>query len=259
MRKRAVTGWLAAVIIISLCLTGCGDSKEAKEARLLGITQFKEGNYSEAVVSFDTALKEADGVVNKFELDILKYRGEAEYLLKDYAAAEHTYGILIDVDGGMPEYRYLRAAALALSGNIDGAIEEYTTAESADRTLDRNVTGASAAMSAIGKACTDAGDYDRAMSFYQRVEEIGGGTAQTFNEMGLSMHRADKYDEAIAYFDKGIALGDEAMTKELLLNKGAVYEQKGDFAKALEVFKAYASSYEATPEIEKEILFLESR
>ena len=43
--------------------------------------------------SFDLALKEADGVVNAFELDILKYRGEAEFMLEDYEAAAHTYGI----------------------------------------------------------------------------------------------------------------------------------------------------------------------
>ena len=60
--------------------------------------------------SFDLALKEADGVVNAFELDILKYRGEAEFMLEDYEAAAHTYGILADVDGKEPEYLYYKAA-----------------------------------------------------------------------------------------------------------------------------------------------------
>lgn len=279
MRRRTVTGWMTAAIMIALSMSGCTDSKAAKEARVLGITQLNEGLYSEAVASFDTALLEADGVVNKFELDILKYRAEAEYNLADYAAAEHTYGILIDVDGGKPEYHYLRAASLALSGKVDEAVKEYDTAKSmnqgtekkadkkADKNTDKNteqntdskITGASVAMSAIGKAYTDAGDYEKAMSFYQGVVDAGGETAKSYNEMGLCMNHAGKYDEAVQYFDKGIALGDADMTKDLLLNKGAVYEQKGDFLKALEVFRQYVSAYGSTPELEKEIAFLESR
>lgn len=91
---------LTVVITASaLILGGCGESKAAKEARLKGIEQVKNEDYASAVESFDLALKEADGVVNAFELDILKYRGEAEFMLEDYEAAAHTYGILADVDG----------------------------------------------------------------------------------------------------------------------------------------------------------------
>ena len=68
--------------------------------------------------SFDLALKEADGVVNASELDILKYRGEAEFMLEDYEATwRDTYGILADVDGKEPEYLYYKAASEAMAGN----------------------------------------------------------------------------------------------------------------------------------------------
>lgn len=257
MRRNIITGWIIAAAIMALCLTGCGESKAAEEARLLGIEQLKEANYSEAIVSFDKALEEADGIVNNFELDILKYRGEAEYNLKDYAAAAHTYGILSEVDEGQPEYLYYKAAALALTGNVDAAVADYNLA--AERKKDQQVTGDSIALSAIGKAYVDSGDYEKAMSFYQSAVDAGNATAGDFNQMGLCMLRAEKYDEAIAYFDKGIALNDEIMTKELTYNKGAAYEHKTDFLKALEIFKAYAATYGSTPELEKEIAFLESR
>lgn len=259
MKRSVVIGWMITTAIMALCLTGCGESKAAKEARLLGIKQINEADYSGAIVSFDKALEEADGIVNKFELDILKYRGEAEYNLKDYAAAAHTYGILLDVDGEQPEYLYYRAAASALTGNVDAALEDYNRAAEMNSKADKEVAGDSAALSAIGKAYADSGEYEKAMSFYQSAVDAGNATAGDFNQMGLCMLQAEKYDEAIAYFDKGIALNDENMTKELTYNKGAAYEYNTDFLKALEIFKAYAATYGSTPELEKEIAFLESR
>ncbi|MEG2123674.1 MAG: tetratricopeptide repeat protein [Clostridium sp.] len=225
MKKGVVTGWMTAVMILTICLTGCGEPKAAKEARLQGIAQMEEEQYSEAIASFDTALQEAGGVVNKFELDILKYRGEAEYRLKDYAAAEHTYGILLEVDGEQPEYRYYKAAAGAAAGHVDAAVIDYDKAVDLSKNMKRNVTGEGIALSAIGTAYANQKDYDK----------------------------------AIEYFDRGIALGDETTVQRSTYNKGAVYEQKGDFAKALEIFTAYSSTYGSTPELEREITFLKSR
>ena len=108
MRIRAAMVLTVVITASALILGGCGESKAAKEARLKGIEQVKNEDYASAVESFDLALKEADGVVNAFELDILKYRGEAEFMLEDYEAAAHTYGILADVDGKEPEYLYYK-------------------------------------------------------------------------------------------------------------------------------------------------------
>ena len=71
-RYRQLCRALAAVSSV-LLLTGCGDSKEAREARMSGIEQLNQKNYEEAIASFDRALSEADGIVGAFELDVLKY------------------------------------------------------------------------------------------------------------------------------------------------------------------------------------------
>lgn len=259
--NRAVTA-LGLILILTLSLTGltgCGESKAAKEARIQGIGQVNAGNYAEAITAFDIALKEADGVVNNFELDILKYRGEAEYRIGDYEAAAHTYEILREVDGNQPEYLYYKAASEALAGDVGAAQTDYEAANQMDRVMDRNVPGAGLALSAIGKAYTQSGDYESAMAFFQAAIDGGNGSAEIYNQMGLSLMRAERYDEAAASFDQGIALGDETWTKELKYNKGAACEYKGDFSGALAVFKEYVSAYGTTPELEKEIAFLESR
>lgn len=258
MKSRVIIPWLIAATAV-LSLTGCQDSKAAKEARLSGITQMNEGKYSEAILSFDAALKEADGIVNNFELDILKYRGEAEYVLADYTAAVHTYDILLDVDGEKPEYLYCRAAARALSGDQEAALTDYEKASAMNTEKDRNVYGDMLALSAIGRAYTENGDFEKAMSFFENAESKGAVDAGIYNQMGLCMVWAKKYDTAIGYFEKGLETGDEKQTQELMYNRAAAYEKKGDFAKARELFNEFATAYGSTPELDRELAFLESR
>ena len=100
---------LAAVCVVSVLGTaGCGGSqKEREEIRLLGIEQLDGGNYEEAIQSFEQALALSSKVVGEFELDILKYRAEAEYRAGDYQAAAYTYQVLMQVDEEREEYREL--------------------------------------------------------------------------------------------------------------------------------------------------------
>lgn len=241
----------------ALILAGCGESREAKEARLSGIEKMQEENYAEAVASFDTALEEADGIVNAFELDILKYRGEAEYRLEDYRAAAHTYGILVEVDGEKPEYLYYKAASEAMDGNLATAEADYEKASSADE--EKQAAGAGLALGALASAAREAGDYDKAIGLCQSALDGGASNAELYNQMGLCLMEAGRFEEAAERFDQGISLADSASAAILKRNKAAAYEQSGDFAGALELLKEYAASQGSTPEIEKEIAFLESR
>ena len=84
LKRGKISLFLAAAVLSLGILSGCGtESKEAKEARMTGIEQLNAGNYQDAIDSFGKALDESDGIVNSFELDVLKYRGEAEYKLAD--------------------------------------------------------------------------------------------------------------------------------------------------------------------------------
>ena len=122
LKRGKISLFLAAAVLSLGILSGCGaESKEAKEARMTGIEQLNAGNYQDAIDSFGKALDESDGIVNSFELDVLKYRGEAEYKLADYKAAAQTYGILAEVDGGKAEYLYYKAASEAAAGQADDA------------------------------------------------------------------------------------------------------------------------------------------
>lgn len=311
MKRHRLLCRVLAASAAALLLTGCGDSEKAREARMAGIEQMNQENYEDAIASFDKALDEADGIVGPFELDVLKYRAEAEYLTEDYRAAAHTYDILADVDGEKREYLYYGAASHALAGELDKAVEAYEKAQKgasgekkqdqkaqkpadgkkenqkqedekdADGTQQETASGQAAldpdqksiheaalspeeeagrslALSAIGKAYEDQGQYEEAMSFYEGAAGFGL-TADLCNRMGLCMMAAEQYDEALSYFEKGMTLQDEVKMPDLKYNEAAAYEYKGNFEKALELLNAYVSAYGSTPEIEREILFLESR
>ena len=95
LKREKVSLFLAAAVLSLGILSGCGgESKEAKEARMTGIEQLNAGNYQDAIDSFGKALDESDGIVNSFELDVLKYRGEAEYKLADYTAEKRNTSII---------------------------------------------------------------------------------------------------------------------------------------------------------------------
>lgn len=259
MKKRAVILLTAAITAAAVLLSGCGESKEAKEARLKGIEQVRSGDYASAVESFELALDESDGVVGRFEKDILKYRGEAEFMLEDYEAAAYTYGVLAEVDGGKEEYLYYKAASEAMAGKPEIAEEDYAKAAGAAKDKEQAPDGAVMAVSSIADAYRTAGEYDRAVEFCSRALTDGIAGPEIYNQMGLSMMNAERYDEAISYFEQGISMGDAEQSRQMMYNMGAVYETRGDFKKALETFRKYVAQYGDTPELTKEIAFLESR
>lgn len=259
MEKKTAIILAAAIAASAVMLGGCGESKEAKEARLKGIEQIKNGDYASAVESFALALESADSVVNAFELDILKYRGEAEFMLEDYSAAAHTYGILADVDKEKPEYLYYKAASGAMAGDPETAVEDYKKASDGARDQVKTAAEAIIAVSSVADAFRTAGDYDRAVEFCEQAISDGVSGPEIYNQMGLCMMAAKRYDEALSYFEQGIAMGNEELSRRMMYNTGALYEMKGDFSRALEIFRNYVSEYGSSPELEKEIAFLESR
>lgn len=248
------------IFAASLLLSGCGEQEEAKEARLQGIEQMEAGNYGEAIISFDKALDEADGIVNRFELDILKYRGEAEYLLGDYAAAAYTYGVLAEVDDEKAEYLYYKAASEAMTGNPEAAEADYQRAgESEGESKESKRAAEAAALNALSEGAREAGDTKKALAFCQAAIDNGMAGPGILNQMGLSLLEAGRPDDAIRFFEQGLSKAEGEAAGILTCNLAAAYEEKADFSRALELLEEYKASYGSTPEIDREIAFLESR
>lgn len=246
----------ALLLAVLLLITGCsGASKEKYTFRTTGIEQLNAGDYDSAIQSFDQALAKSGRLVGEFEMDVLKYRAEAEAGAADYAAAVHTYEVLCQVDQERTEYLYRMSMLHGKMGRLTEALEEYNKAY-AQKPEDSE---AEQTLLILGQALTEAERFEEAMELYTRAMNGGAVSGELYNRMGVCQLEAGDYDQALGYFEKGMLIGDETCRGELLYHQALVYEKKLDFASALGYLETYAAEFGTTPEIEKEIAFLRTR
>lgn len=94
---------------------------------------------------------------------------------------------------------------------------------------------------------------------YEEALELHLLDGQIYNRMAVEEMEAQRYEEALAYLEQGIAAGQEEALVSLLYNQAAVYERMGEFERALDILEQYAARYGSGPELEKEIAFLKTR
>ena len=254
--KKIPSGLAALVLSVLLLISGCaGSSKEKYTFRDTGIEQLNAGAYEAAIQSFDQALEKSGKLVGSFEMDVLKYRAEAEAGAGDYGAAAHTYEVLCQVDEERTEYLYRMSMLHAKMGKLTEALDEYKRAYE-KKPEDPE---AQTAVLIVGQALTEAERFEEAMELYTQAMNGGTESGELYNRMGVCQLDRGNYDEDLEYFEKGMLLGDKNCRAELLYHQALVYERKLDFARALEYLETYAAEFGVTPEIEKEIAFLKTR
>ena len=238
-RRRRGAGQRAAVIVCSIAvLAGAGFlllrekpgenvslassgaiSQEAEslaeagdkyQLRLAGIEKLNQGDYAEAIVDFEAAILASKGRVGEFETDVLKYRAEAEYMLRDYAAAAHTYQILTQLDGESAEYSYREALSLALAGDAQGSLAAYEKGVSLEEKEKDLSIGRSEVLAEVGKALTDAGLSQDADAIYQAAIQDGSAGPEVFNRMGMGFMETEQYEQALECFEQAITAGKSA-------------------------------------------------
>lgn len=272
-RRMRLWGVLAAFSI--LVLVACsGKGKEREELRMAGIAKMDAGDYAGAAQDFEAAIQASSGRVGSFEIDVLKYRAEAEYKLGDYQAAAHTYDVLLEVDKEEPEYLYRAAFAKALSGDAAGALDNYLAGvEQEKKKPIESGFGRQDVLAAVGEACVDAGLSQEADALYDQAIKDGVAGPAVFNEMGLAfiesakaMEEGDEqnaeFERAVEYFRQAAQAGtdkNDPAVKAARFNEAVVYELQRRYTRALETFQAYVADYGADDAAQKEILFLQTR
>lgn len=252
----------AAALLGAALIAGCqGEDSARDQYRLEGIEKMDQGDYEGAIASFEEAIAHSDGRVGEFEVDVLKYRGEAEYKAEDYPAAAHTYDVLLQVDGEEPDYYYLRSMAYSAQGMTAEAEADAQAAAGLEQERGEVSPVMDEAMTALGGAWLGAGDEEKAQTAFDRVLTAGAATAGTYNALGLACLDGGQAELAADYFEQGLALPQSGSEEYglLLRNRAAALEHSGDFAGALELFQQYTASYGTDEAIEREIRFLETR
>ena len=247
---------LTAGVCMSLTV-GCGKSENKYTYRDAGIEALNAGDYESAIASFDEAINASNALVGAFDIDVLKYRAEAEYRAADYQAASDTYGILIQVDKERPEYLNMRCVSKAQTGDLSGALDDYKCAAELD--TEKNAPGRAEAILAAGAALENQGASAEAMTLYESAQAEGIENAELYNRMGLCKFGEKDYETAITYFAQGLLKPDAASVPDLIYNQAVAYEYKGDFDKARELMEQYVAGNSSDEEAARELEFLKTR
>lgn len=257
MKNKKINRLLLAAGLAILMATGCRDGENRYTYRDAGIEALNAGNYESAITSFDQAIEASNVFVGTFDIDVLKYRAEAEYRAADYQAAADTYGVLIQVDQELPEYLNMRCVAKAQAGDLTGALEDYK--RSAQLDTEKKALGRNQALLAAGAALEGQGASEEAMVLYEGALAEGMDSAELYNRMGLCKFSEKDYETATNYYTKGLAAQDAAAVPELLFNQAVVYEYQGEFVKARELMEQYVTAAGSDEEAERELEFLKTR
>lgn len=259
---------MAGIIVLTIgMVSGCAMERKAEQEtlRMSGIEELDAGDYTGAIGDLEAALDLGNGRVSAVELDILKYRAEAEYKAGDYSAAAHTYEVLRQVDGEKPEYARLHCLISIQAGNVEQALADYqeiykeyqnTEAKQTEGAAKEEMTGL---LKDVGKALENEGQTDAALELYTQAENDGLADSVIYNQKGLCYLNRGDYLAAGQAFEAGLAAPDGAAKADLSFNYAVALEYQGEYAKALEVFESYVAQFGADDQAEHEIAFLKTR
>lgn len=285
---KAVIAWAVCVLILAgiaagtFRLVGHLTTAKMRQYRESGLEKMEADNLSGAIGDFDLALEKA-GKRTEFKVDVLSYRAEAEYKLRDYEAALHSYELLAELDPKAPEYRYLQSLCYSGQGNTDQAIRAYQEGVSLEKEGE-TPPGKMEALLAAGGVCVDGEEYGKAMSFYNDAIKDGMVHGEIYNQMGLCQVAEGDYEGALDSFNQGYEVlvtgyqmgsgvqpaqaagtlkeegsGDYALLKELTYNRAVSYEYLYQYDKALALFEEYINAFGADEDAQHEVDFLRSR
>ena len=208
---------------------------------------FAMGEPLKAVDYYDLAIdKEPDNFSAYFgKYELLAARGEKE---KAAEVLNKAAGIKIsdDISGynaGILEY---------LRGNIDKAKEHLNTAYT---------KGILESTYYLAKIAMAEGEFASAKEFFERYELEVQNVAISgwYDGMAGCLMKEEKYEDALNYVNKGLALEDVSAMKALMYKKVVLNEKLTDYGKAFEAAKEYTKLYPEDKGMQREIVFLSTR
>lgn len=136
--------------------------------------------------------------------------------------------------------------------------------ENAERKLEASVDGGNTdAIFYLAMTYEAEGRISEAEELYKSYIGKKPEDANIYNQYGTFLMNRENYDDALTYFDKGLALTENSdldRTKQVLLyNQAICYELKGDFTKAYSLFETYMKDYPNDSKANREYIFLKSR
>jgi tetratricopeptide (TPR) repeat protein len=222
----------------------------------IGSMLIRLDRHEEALVRFDAAL-----AIDGRNAEALFGRADANYNLGRWRAAATAYHARAALPKPL-DALVLEAKSLSQAGDSKAAMAAYDRAIRLDRQSTAALTGRAALFEANGDTAKAVADYGRAIAaapteasfrvqraFALRTSQPAAARADidaalkldpkstyALNALGLIQHDAAEYDEAIAAFDKALAL--ESDYEAAYYNRGNAYAAQGRQDRAIRDYNA---------------------
>ncbi|MDE6220485.1 MAG: tetratricopeptide repeat protein, partial [Lachnospiraceae bacterium] len=98
-----------------------------------------------------------------------------------------------------------------------------------------------------------------AVVVYQTYLSSNEADAEIYNSLGICLMHQQKYEEALAAFESGIAMGASDYLQELKYNMIVANEYTGNFEQAKILMQEYLQAYPDDAQAKKENEFLKTR
>lgn len=274
---------VALAVAVCLCLFGCGKKEDAirkqQSLKQEGMELQIAGDYEGAIKKYDEALQCANMKVGSGEIDIAYYKASAQCRSGDLEGAIATYSAVLDLKEDINAYLgrgllYIKAAdAKKAEEDLNRVLKEtddplikgiiYQVVDQPEKAKEyfekAKKAGNQEAAYFLSKIYKDVGDQKYAMTLLEEYLEGSSVGAEGYLTAARIYFTDGAYEEALSTVQKGIALGESGVLKNLMQEEIACYEKLGNFDAARDAAASYLEKYPKDAEIQKESEFLKSR
>lgn len=221
------------------------DKKNADAYYLRGSLYFAKGESDKAAEDYAKAIEfDADN----YELYIGVYQSLAANDMKD--DGEYYLNKALSIKGDSAEDNTQKGRIYLMLEDTAKAEEYLKKALDAD-SLEANFY--------MAQVCQSNGDEDAAEEYIQKYLDSGKVNSEDLYQFGKQQMENAHYEQAVTYFEAGLAM-DEVPNEQVLMRACvAAYEYKGDFASAKAMMENYIKEYPDDEEAARENTFLQTR
>lgn len=236
-KKRGLA--LVLLICAGLSVTGCSKDRTNDELayRKIGIRSMEQGNYKDAVDSFQRALDQSKGKIRNLELDICMNKAEALYLNEQPEDAIAVCDAVLDYDNGYANAYYLRGNIYLQQGDVEQALSNYEqAAKHADADYEIYIQ--------LFENLNRAGRKDDGLKYLNQALELKGKGRNYLASRGYIYFLLGDYASAKDELTQAVAIEKkEGNDDKAELYLAQTYDQLGDRQEAEKYYELYAKDH----------------
>ena len=236
-KKRGLA--LVLLLCVGLSVTGCSKDRTDDELayRKIGIRSMEQGNYKEAVDSFQKALDQSKGKIRNLELDICMNKAEALYQNGQPEDAIAVCDAVLDYNDKYANAYYLRGNIYLQEGNVQQALSDYElAAKHADADYEIYIQ--------LYENLSRAGREEDGAKYLNQAMELKGKGRGYLASRGYIYFLQGDYASAKDELTQAVAIEKkEGEDDKAELYLAQTYDQLGDQNEAAKYYELYAKDH----------------